>query len=89
MPHAPRKPTLTDRQLEVLRLVAAGHTNKHIARLLGISRQTAEKHLTGVYRRLGVECRVAAVVRAEELGLLRAHLRRNTDRRGFALRRML
>jgi DNA-binding NarL/FixJ family response regulator len=74
-----RKPVLTARQSEVLTLVAAGHTNKHIARTLGISPKTVEKHLRDVYRRLGVQCRVAAVVRGQQLGLLRAHLRGNTD----------
>jgi len=54
---------LTDRELEILRLVALGHTNVAIAHALGISHRTAAKHLEHIYRKLGVTSRAAAVAR--------------------------
>ena len=57
-------PRLTPRQNELLRLLAAGHTNSQIARRLGISEATVRTHLENIYERLGVSSRTAAVVRA-------------------------
>jgi DNA-binding NarL/FixJ family response regulator len=57
-------PRLTPRQKELLRLVAAGHTNTQIARRLGISEGTVRTHLENIYERLGVSSRTAAVTRA-------------------------
>jgi DNA-binding CsgD family transcriptional regulator len=57
-------PRLTRRHWELLRLVAAGHTNEHIARRLGISVGTVRKHLETIFLRLGVSSRTAAVTRA-------------------------
>ena len=57
-------PRLTARQRELLRLVAAGHTNAQIARRLGISEGTVRTHLENIYRRLSVSSRTAAVTRA-------------------------
>jgi DNA-binding CsgD family transcriptional regulator len=54
---------LTDRELEVLQLVALGHTNIAIAHALDISPRTAAKHLEHIYRKLGVTSRAAAVAR--------------------------
>lgn len=51
---------LTDRQLDVLKLVAAGRSNKEIARSLFISEGTVKVHLTAVFRALGVHNRVSA-----------------------------
>jgi non-specific serine/threonine protein kinase len=50
-------PGLTGRQLEVARLVAAGHTNRQIGRELGISERTAELHVRNTMQRLGVHNR--------------------------------
>jgi predicted ATPase/DNA-binding NarL/FixJ family response regulator len=50
-------PGLTARQLEVARLVAAGHTNRQIGRELGISERTAELHVRNTMQRLGVHNR--------------------------------
>jgi DNA-binding CsgD family transcriptional regulator len=61
---------LTKRELEVLRLVADGRTNQEIARSLGISVKTVEKHLEGVYAKLGVVSRVEAAVHAVQEGLV-------------------
>jgi DNA-binding CsgD family transcriptional regulator len=55
---------LTPRQWELLRLVAAGHTNTQIARRLGLSEGTVRTHLENIYERLQVSSRTAAVTRA-------------------------
>ena len=60
----PPVPRLTPRQRELLRLVAAGHTNTQIARHLGISEGTVGTHLENIYTRLNVSSRTAAVTRA-------------------------
>jgi DNA-binding CsgD family transcriptional regulator len=52
---------LSARQLEVLRLVAEGLTNRQIARQLGLSEGTVRTHLMNVYTALGVQSRAAAV----------------------------
>lgn len=57
-------PRLTPRQNDLLRLLAAGHTNTQIARQLGISEGTVRTHLENIYDRLGVSSRTAAVIRA-------------------------
>jgi DNA-binding CsgD family transcriptional regulator len=57
-------PRLTPRQNDLLRLLAAGHTNTQIARRLGISEGTVRTHLENIYERLNVSSRTAAVIRA-------------------------
>ena len=57
-------PRLTARQKDLLRLLAAGHTNAQIARRLGISEGTVRTHLENIYDRLSVSSRTAAVTRA-------------------------
>jgi DNA-binding CsgD family transcriptional regulator len=57
-------PQLTPRQWELLRLVAAGHTNAQIARRLSVSEGTVRIHLQNIYGRLQVSSRTAAVTRA-------------------------
>ncbi|WP_329181903.1 response regulator transcription factor [Streptomyces sp. NBC_01477] len=69
-PAAPET-TPTDRELEVLRLVAAGTTNKEAARRLFISEATVKTHLLHLYAKLGVRDRAAAVAAAYKAGLLR------------------
>jgi len=58
--------TLTDRELQVLRLVERGLTNKVIARELGIAEKTVKAHLTRVFNGLGVESRTQAALWANE-----------------------
>jgi DNA-binding NarL/FixJ family response regulator len=56
---------LSDRQREVLRLVAAGRQNKHIARELEISEKTVKAHLTAIFHALGVTDRTQAALWAQ------------------------
>jgi len=63
-------PALTQRELEVLRLVAAGAPNSRIAAQLWITEQTVKFHLSKVYRKLGVSNRTAASHHAYVHGLL-------------------
>jgi DNA-binding CsgD family transcriptional regulator len=59
---------LTDREIVILRLVAAGRTNSAIAHELRLSPRTVAKHLEHVYRKLGVSGRAAAVSRMTTAG---------------------
>lgn len=61
---------LTARELEILRLVAAGMRNQAIASHLFISPSTVKRHIANAYGKLGVGHRTEAVVRANQLGLL-------------------
>jgi HD-GYP domain-containing protein (c-di-GMP phosphodiesterase class II) len=61
---------LTDRQVQVLRLVAHGCTNRQIADRLVISRRTAEYHVQQIYLRIGTSSRAAAAMFAMEHRLL-------------------
>lgn len=61
---------LTQREAAVLRLVVQGETNMSIARELGISEKTIEKHLNAVFRKLGFASRVEAAVWAVQAGLV-------------------
>jgi DNA-binding CsgD family transcriptional regulator len=54
-------PDLTPRQLELLRRVARGDTNRQVAHDLGVSEGTVRKHLENIYRRLEVQSRTEAV----------------------------
>jgi DNA-binding CsgD family transcriptional regulator len=57
----PRRLTLTQREDQVLALIATGHTNDQAARKLGISSRTIRKHLEGVFAKANVPSRAAAV----------------------------
>ncbi len=61
---------LTDRELEVLRLIEQGLSNPEIARQLFISIGTVKAHSNRIYGKLGVTNRVEAVIKAQELSLL-------------------
>jgi LuxR family maltose regulon positive regulatory protein len=61
---------LSERELEVLRLVAAGLSNREIAKKLVISPGTAKTHIHNVCGKLGVRNRTEAATRAKELGLV-------------------
>ena len=64
--------TLSQREREVLLLVAQGLANKQIARRLSISEKTVKAHLTNVFRTIGVTDRTQAALWAEREGLTRA-----------------
>jgi HD-GYP domain-containing protein (c-di-GMP phosphodiesterase class II) len=65
-----RPADLTERQVEVLRLMATGASNRAIGRQLGISGRTAEHHVQDIYVKIGVSTRAAAALFAMEHGLL-------------------
>jgi pimeloyl-ACP methyl ester carboxylesterase/DNA-binding CsgD family transcriptional regulator len=74
-PEAPATPDelgLTAREVEVLRLVAAGRTNKQIAQALFISPKTAGVHVSSILAKLGVQRRAGAAAVAQQLGLMDA-----------------
>jgi DNA-binding NarL/FixJ family response regulator len=66
----PAQDTLTERELEVLRLVAAGTGNRDAAARLFISEATVKTHLLHIYEKLGVRDRAAAVGEGYRRGLL-------------------
>jgi LuxR family maltose regulon positive regulatory protein len=61
---------LTDREMEVLRLLAAGRSNQRIAHELVVALDTVKKHVTHVLGKLGAANRTEAVARARQLGLI-------------------
>jgi DNA-binding NarL/FixJ family response regulator len=61
---------LSDREMQVLQVMAEGKTNKEIGYELGISQKTVEKHLESIYTKLKVNSRVEAAVLAVEKGLV-------------------
>jgi LuxR family maltose regulon positive regulatory protein len=61
---------LSTRELEVLSLIAAGHSNEEIASKLIISVKTAKRHISNIYGKLGVKSRTQAVALARELRLV-------------------
>lgn len=63
-------PELTQREREVVRLMADGHSNRSIADSLYLSEATVKTHLVRIYRKLGVDKRAAAVSEAVRRGLL-------------------
>jgi DNA-binding NarL/FixJ family response regulator len=65
-----RDPDLTRRELEILRLVAEGHSNAHLARMLWVTEQTVKFHLSNIYRKLDVANRTEASRWAQVHGLL-------------------
>ncbi|CAB0714550.1 heme-responsive two-component system response HrrA [Corynebacterium diphtheriae] len=66
---APRN-SLTPRELEVLKLVAGGSSNRDIGRRLLLSEATVKSHLVHIYDKLGVRSRTSAVAIAREQGVL-------------------
>jgi DNA-binding NarL/FixJ family response regulator len=68
---APRPAGLSEREVEALRLLAEGCSNREIAARLHISRRTAEHHVQHIYTKIGVSSRAAATLFALEHDLLR------------------
>jgi two-component system, NarL family, response regulator LiaR len=68
---APDSPeALTDRETEVLLLVARGKANKEIAAALGIGEQTVKSHVSSILAKLGVQSRTQAALHAARIGLV-------------------
>jgi len=68
MPEGENHHPLTERQLEILKLVAQGATNKEIGRALDISEHTVRKHLQNIFEKLNVSSRTEATTRALQEG---------------------
>ncbi len=62
--------SLTEREMEVLQLIAQGDSNQEIARRLVVSLATVKTHVNHVFAKLGADSRVQVVARARALGLL-------------------
>lgn len=61
---------MTEREVEVIALVATGRTNRAIAERLGISEKTVARHLSNIFTKLGLSSRAAATAYAYEHGLV-------------------
>ena len=71
---APQSPeALTDRETEVLRLVARGRANKQIAHELFVAEKTVKAHVSSVLTKLGVQSRTQAALHAVRIGLVSMH----------------
>jgi DNA-binding CsgD family transcriptional regulator len=62
---------ISDREREVLELLATGSSNKEIARRLEVSPNTVKTHIARLFEKLSVSRRTAAISRARELGVIR------------------
>jgi LuxR family maltose regulon positive regulatory protein len=70
IPHLELIEPLSEREIEVLQLIALGLTNPEIAARLYLSPHTVKVHTSNIYGKLGVNNRIQAVVRAKTFGIL-------------------
>ncbi len=70
VPASPIPVALSNRELDVLRLIAAGHSNKEISVAFGTAEATVKNQTSSILNKLGVRDRTRAVLRAIELGIL-------------------
>ena len=70
VPKSPRINGLTTREVEILRLVTSGLTNRQLAERLGVSTRTVDAHLRSIYAKLGIKSRSAATRYAIENHLI-------------------
>ena len=61
---------LTDREMDVLKQVILGYSNKEIGKILFITPHTVKAHLTQVFKKLNVTNRTAAAIKAQESGFI-------------------
>jgi DNA-binding NarL/FixJ family response regulator len=78
------QPRLTRRELEILRLVAEGRSNREVAKLLWVTDQTVKFHLANTYRKLGVRNRFDASLWAVSNGIVRQPAQRKAKLVGGA-----
>jgi DNA-binding CsgD family transcriptional regulator len=64
---------LSDRQVEILQMIADGNSTKQAARALGITQKTVHNHLNATYRRLDTQSLTHAVLSAVRLGIIDLH----------------
>jgi HD-GYP domain-containing protein (c-di-GMP phosphodiesterase class II) len=69
VPRVERPAGLTEREVEVVAMLARGRQTKQVARALGISVKTADRHVQNAYRKIGVSTRAGATLFAMEHGL--------------------
>jgi len=62
-------PTLTEREREILHLIAQGHPNPSIAKQLSLSTKTVGNYVSNIFTKLQVADRAQAIIRAREAGL--------------------
>lgn len=65
-----RPDPLTERETEILRLMAGGYSNKEIANSLGVAEGTVKNHVSNILSKMGVRDRTRAVLKAFELGFI-------------------
>ncbi len=61
---------LSDRQVEILQMIADGHSTKQVAALLGITHKTIHNHLNSIYRKLDTQSLTHAVLSAVRMGII-------------------
>lgn len=69
----PTEELLSDRQTEILQMIADGMSTKQVARELGITQKTVHNHLNAIYRRLDTQSLTHAVLSAVRLGIIDLH----------------
>jgi DNA-binding NarL/FixJ family response regulator len=69
-PEEQRDEKLTDRELEVVRLLAGGYSNREIGTALGVAERTVKNHVSSILAKLWVRDRTRAVLKAISMGLI-------------------
>ncbi len=69
-PEAPKKQGISEREMEVLRLMAEGNSNKEIAERLFVSENTVKTHISNLFIKVDAKRRTEAIKKAQELGLI-------------------